>query len=232
VQGRHARRRGRRRPLRWAAPLTPVLALALTATGVTFARLSATESGGTNSFTTLRVSLTDTGITSCPITGVYPNAASSSCGFTASYTGSASAYLGLDVLVEAPTTNGTAALFKPSDSANDLQITISSASPSVLSYAVPGPASSVTCPGGLPGGAACYQSSDDLVSTSPFTSASPTISFSVSVDVPASSPTSYEGGTASIVMTVHAVQSRNNPLPGGCTTAGASCPASGSFSWS
>jgi len=50
------------------------------------------------------------------------------------------------------------------------------------------------------------------------------------VSLPAGSATGYQGGAAQIILTVHAVQSKNNPLS--CTAtpaAGAPCPPSGTF---
>jgi predicted ribosomally synthesized peptide with SipW-like signal peptide len=233
VHGKHAARRGRRWPLIGAAPLASVAALALLVTGTTLARYSGSETSGNNTLTAGTVTLTDTAIASCPITGLLPNAATSTCTFSATYTGNASAYLGLDVLIEAPTVTSTAALFNPADSAHDLIVKISSGSPAaVSSYALPGTGNSVTCPGGLPAGAACYQLTDDLVSTSVVTSSTGAITFTVAASLPTGSSNSYQSGTAAVVMTVHAVQSKNNALPGTCTSAGPSCPASGSFTWS
>jgi hypothetical protein len=69
------------------------------------------------------------------------------------------------------------------------------------------------------------------VSTNPFTSA--TVSFSVSVNLPTSSLTGYQGGAAQIILTTHAVQSSNNTLSCSSTpAAGAPCTPSGSFKWS
>jgi hypothetical protein len=63
--------------------------------------------------------------------------------------------------------------------------------------------------------------------------ASATVGFTVSVKLPTSSTTGYQGGAAQVIATTHAAQSANNTLS--CTVtpaAGSSCAPSGSFKWS
>ncbi len=55
----------------------------------------------------------------------------------------------------------------------------------------------------------------------------------MSVGLPTTSTTGYQGGAAQIILTTHAAQSGNNTLS--CTataTAGSPCTASGTFKWS
>ncbi len=157
-----------------------------------------------------------------------PNATPQSCTFTATYSGTTAAYLAADVLIETQAGTGGTRLYNPADSTGSMQVTITSASPAVT-YAVP--TSATTCPGSAPSGSICYELDNDLISTTALASAS--VTFSIVAAMPATSATGYQGGTAQVIVTTHAVQSGNNTLS--CTTtpaAGSPCAASGSFRWS
>ena len=58
------------------------------------------------------------------------------------------------------------------------------------------------------------------------------VSFSLDYAVPIVSGNTYQGGSATVTLTFHAVQSGNNPLPLTCTTAGAQCLPGSGFVWS
>ncbi len=198
--------------------------------GVSLARLSTatpTQSGSVRDGT---VTLGSTAIANCPVAGLLPNGTSPTpCTFTATYSGSVPAYVAVDVIIEAQAGAGGTKLYNPTDSSNDLQVSIGSTTPSVT-YTVP--TSATTCPTGAPAGSSCYELDNELVSTATF-SASGSIGFSVSVKLPTTSPTGYEGGTAQISLITHAVQAAHNTLS--CTstpTAGQACTPSGSFRWS
>jgi hypothetical protein len=149
--------------------------------------------------------------------------------FTATYSGSASAYLAIDILIETQAGTGGAKLYNPSDSSHDLQVTLTSTTPTVT---YTDPTTSTTCPGGAPSGSTCYELDDELVATTAF-SATSTIGFSVSVKLPTSSATGYQNGAAQIILTTHGVQSKNNTLScSGAPAAGSPCAPSGSFKWS
>jgi hypothetical protein len=212
-----------------AGLLALVVALSLTATAVTLALFSAASASEADSFAAGAVTLVNSAITTCPVSGLLPGASPQTCTFTATYSGSASAYLAADVLIETQAGSGGSKLYDPSDSANDLAITITSSSPSVTYTA---PTSPTTCPGSAPGGSTCYELDNELVATTAFSSAA--VTFSVAAAVPATSTTGYQGGAAQIILTTHAVQSGGgNALS--CTTtpaAGSPCAASGSFNWS
>ena len=199
------------------------------AAGVGTAEAYFTAAGtGTRSASTGSVTLANSAIANCPVTGMLPNATPQSCTFTATYSGPAAAYLAVNVLVETQAGTGGARLYNPADPSGSLQITVTSTSPAVT-YAVP--ASSTTCPGGAPSGSLCYELDNELVATTPFSSAA--IALSVAAQVPATSATGYQDGAAQVILTTHAVQSGNNALF--CTTtptAGSPCVASGSFRWS
>ena len=138
-------------------------------------------------------------------------------------------YLGLDIQIETQAGSGGTKLYNPSDPTNDVQISVTSASPAVT-YTVP--TTGTTCPVGAPMGSTCYAAFDELVGT--VTSSSPAVNFSISVTIPTSSPNGYQAGTAQIILTTHAVQSANNGTTGVCT-AGSECdttsPGAGSANW-
>jgi hypothetical protein len=203
-----------------------VMALSLFAGGVAFASLSALLSSSGNSFTAGAVTLSNSSVTGCPVSNLLPNATAVTCTFTTTYAGPLSAYLAVNVLVETQAGTGGTKLFNPTDSTHDLQLTITSTNPSVT-YKVP--SASETCPSGAPSGSTCYELDNELISTSALTSA--TVAFSVSVKLPTTSTAGYQGGAAQILLTTHAVQSRNNTVSCGTTTAGQPCTPSGTFSW-
>ena len=208
--------------------LACALALFWVVIGSGLGLLHASETGGNNSLKAGTVTLSNSAIASCPVTSVLPNNTSGACTFTATYSGSASAYLAVDVLVETQAGSGGTKLYNPGDASNDLQVTITSSSPSVT-YTVP--TASTTCPGGAPSGSSCYELDNELMSTSAVTSAA--VTFSVAVKVPTSSATGYQGGTAQIILTTHAAQSKNNTLSCTATPApGSPCTPNGSFKWS
>lgn len=226
-----ARRGATRFTWRRLLAATSVLACALTvystATGTTFGRFSASRTSGSNSFSAGTVTLANSAIQSCPVSGLLPNTLAS-CTFTATYSGSVPAYLAVDVLIQTQAGSGGTTLYNPADPTHDLQVTIMSSSPSVA-YTVP--ATATTCPGGAPTGSSCYELDNELIATTAQTSAA--VTFSISVNVPNGSTTGYQGGAAQIILTTHAVQSKNNTLSCSATpTAGSPCTPTGSFSWS
>jgi hypothetical protein len=229
----HRRRQGVRTfrrafPLVSVSLLTAAVALSLSVTGVTFGRYSSSETSGSNSLTAGIVTLTNSAIANCPVSNLLPNGTPSTCTFTATYAQPVSAYLAVNVLIETQAGSGGTRLYNPSDAGNDLQVTMTSSNPSVT-FTVP--TSSTTCPVGAPSGSACYELDNELVSTNTFTSAA--VSFAVSVKLPTTSVTGYQGGAAQIILTTHAVQSRNNTLSCSSTpAAGAPCTPSASFKWS
>ncbi len=220
--------------IRLAVPVLAVPAIAVSLTMIcsgltsTFCTSSATEASGHDSLTSTSVTLTNSAIANCPVTGLLPNGNQAKCTFTTSYAGPSAAYLAVNVLVEAQAGSGGTALYNPSDGNNDLNLIITSTSPTVT-YTLP--TTATTCPGGAPSGSTCYELDNELISTTAATSA--TVSFTVSVGLPTSSTSGYQGGAAQIILTTHAAQAGNNTLS--CTataTAGSPCTASGSFKWS
>ncbi len=136
--------------------LVLIVAGCLVATTFAVARSVSSRASGTNSFTAATVTLTNSAIASCPVTGLLPNNTASACTFTATYPGPASAYLAVNIVVEAQAGSGGTRLYNPvADPSNDLTITITSTGPTVT-YTVPSVAT--TCPGGAPSGSVCYGS--------------------------------------------------------------------------
>jgi hypothetical protein len=211
-----------------ASFLACALALSSLVTGSTSGRFLASRTSGNNSFAAGTLTLTDSAIANCPVSGLLPGAAPGACTFTVTYSGSVAGYLAVDVLIETQAGSGGTKLYNPADSGNDLLVTIASSSPSVTYTA---PTTATTCPGGAPSGSSCYELDDELVSTSALTSAA--VTFSVSVSLPSGSATGYQGGAAQIILTAHAVQSKNNTLSCSATpAAGSPCTPSGTFKWS
>jgi predicted ribosomally synthesized peptide with SipW-like signal peptide len=218
----------RRRLLGASGFAAGALALACLVTGSTFGLFSASATGGHNSFTAGTVTLANGAVANCPVSNLLPGSAPGACSFTATYSGPAAAYLAANVLIETQAGAGGTRLYNPADPANDLQVTVTSSSPSVT-YAVP--ASATTCPAGAPAGSSCYELDNELVSTSAVTGAA--VTFSVSVSLPTNSATGYQGGTAQVILTTHAVQSKNNTLScSAAPAAGSPCTPSGTFAWS
>src|SRR5579859_5198080 len=106
VAGRTPRRPATSRGARWysknrllvvASAVTGALALTVAVAGVTLGRFTTTRTSGTNTFATGTVTLANSAIANCPVTGLLPNNTTSSCTFTTSYSGSAPVYLAVDV---------------------------------------------------------------------------------------------------------------------------------------
>jgi hypothetical protein len=223
--GNHKRERGVRRLLLAAGYALSLAAVAALASGATYGFFSATSPGEENAFSTGTVTLSSGTSGSCAVSNLLPTSPPSTCTLQATYTGSAPAYLAVDVLVQTQPGAGGTALYDPSGSGG-LQVTISSTNPTVAAYSLP--VTPAACPPSAPASSTCFALQNALVATTPFTSASPQVSFSTTVGLPASSPTVYQGGSAQIVLHVHAAQAGHNGNVAACT-AGQPCAA---VSWS
>ncbi|HEV3382935.1 MAG TPA: hypothetical protein VG142_18370 [Trebonia sp.] len=204
------------------------VAVSLVVPSSTFGLLSATRASGGNRLTAGAVTLTDSAIANCPVASLLPNATAVTCTFTATYAGSVPAYVAVNVLIETQAGGGGTRLYNPGDAAHDLQVTITSSTPTVT-YTVP--TTATTCPGSAPSGSLCYELDNELVSTASVSSAA--VGFTVSLSLPSGSSAGYQGGAAQVILTTHAVQSASNVLS--CTAtpaAGSPCTSSGSFTWS
>jgi hypothetical protein len=245
----------RRRRFTLPLALVAVVALASTSVGVTLALYSNRPTGETNTFVAGTVGLTNVVTGAClASTNNMAPADTASCTMLTTYAGNLSGYMSLDVFI-ATVMNNTAGggagvatnLYNPGASL-DADITVSSTSPTV-NYVVAGgsPTSfgtAITCPGAgtsLDGNSytgynLCYQLSNLLVSATAFTVASGQVTFTTGISLPLSQPNTYQGSSAVVVLSAHAVQSRNNSINcavgGASPTAGAVCTPAGSFAWS
>jgi hypothetical protein len=197
-----------------------VAVLAALGTGVTLGALSGASPDQVTSLAAGTVTLDSDTSGTCTVASMMPGSMPSPCSLTGTYSGSTPAYLAVDVTIETQSGNGGTTLYNPSDSGHDLQVAISSTSPSV-SYTVP--VTATTCPGSAPSGSTCYGLDNEIASLTPFTSASGPVTIHTTVSLPANSTPRYRGGAAQVILSVHAAQSGNNSATG--CTAGETCDA-------
>jgi len=219
-----ARPRSRRVPTKTLLGVA-VLALCASTAGVLAARstlgmFSGSGKGPDNALAAGTVTLTADVTGACTVTSVLPGATPSPCSLTVTYGGSLPAYLGLDVLIETQAGNGGTDLYDPGDPSNSgLQVAISSSGSSTVTHTVPTVAT--TCPASAPSSSTCYELDDEIVDTDAFNTGDQD-TFTTAVRLPADAATGYRGGAAQVILAAHAVQSSDNPVPGGCA-AGQPC---------
>lgn len=233
------------RRLQVALVLAALVAVASTSVGVTLALYSNKPTGETNTFVAGTVSLTNvaTGACAASTSNMAPGD-SASCTLGTTYAGTLSGYMGLDVFIATKSNSAGGAsptnLYNPSDSTNEAQITVNSTTPTVSYVSATASFTVISCPSVGPDGNSytaynlCYQNTNYLVSATAFSSG--TVTFTTAISLPSTQPNSYQGGSAVVVLTVHAVQSKNNSIncaTGGTSpTAGTQCVPAGSFAWS
>jgi spore coat-associated protein N len=222
-------------------------AVATMVAGFTFGLFSATESSSSNTFTAGTVTVTTTTPTSvtCTITNMVPgdasthfspaysNSGDTPCTYNVEYTGSASAWLGVDMTVS----NGSTSLFT-SAAATGIQFQLKDGSPTtyVSSSATNSTNTGDTtyaAEGGTATALPATGISDLLVGTTAATNGS-VVDFSLDYGLPLDSSNAYQGGSVTVTLTFHAVQSKNNSLPADCA-AGQQCNTDGdssTFVWS
>jgi hypothetical protein len=231
--------------------LTALVAVATASVGVTLALYSNRPSGETNTFASGTVSLTNvvTGACLASTNNMAPGD-TGTCTLATTYGGTLSGYMALDVFIatqKSTTAGGAGAtdLYNPSDATYGEEITVSGATPSV-NYVVAGGTTNfgtaITCPSSgtsLDGNSyttydKCYLLSNILVSATAFASGS--VTFTTGITLQNGEPNTYQGSSAVVVLSAHAVQSKNNVID--CVagafspTAGAVCTPAGSFAWS
>ena len=212
-------------------------AIATLASGTTFGLYSASETSSGNSFTSGTVTVgtgTPTSVT-CTITNMVPgdssagaaigSKADTTCTYNVKYTGSAPAWLAVDVAVS----NGSTSLYD--STANGLQLYLKDASSTYLTSTAPTAGTTYKNQAGTATSLPAAGITDLLVSTTAATTGT-AVSFSLDYALPIASGNTYQGGSATVTLTFHAVQSGNNPLPATCTTAGAQCLPGSGFVWS
>jgi spore coat-associated protein N len=212
-----------------AATATTVGAVATLVAGFTFGLFSATESSGANTFTAGTVTVgtgTPTSVT-CTISNMVPGDSSSGastgsqsdspCTYNVTYTGSAPAWLGVDVSVS----NGSTLY---DTTATGLQLYLKDGSSTYVN------GTSYTQQGGGSASLPVGNTSNLLVSASPAATGT-AVNFSLNYALPAAAGNTYQGGSTTVTFTFHAVQSGNNALPSNCA-AGQQCNAGSGFAWS
>ena len=223
---RHRRRSTSKRAALAAGSAATIAAAAVLALSATFGLFSATSPAQANNFAAGTVTLTSDTSGACNVSNMLPGASPSPCTLKATYSGNTSAYLGLDVLIEAQAGSGGTPLYDPTGPTGGLQITVTDNQGAPVTYTVP--TTTTTCPGSAPSGSTCYELDDEIVNTTAF-SGTPSVTFSTAVTLPSSSASGYQGGSAQIIVTAHAVQSGNNSFASGCT-AGQTCGTTGNWS--
>ena len=180
--------------------------------GTTSALYSATETSATNVFDsgTVTVGLGSTS-TTCAITNMVPGDSSTSygsgsqalsqCNYKVKYTGSASAWLAVDVAVGA----GSTPLYTANSDGLQLLVKSTGGVTMMNNTTYKNPAGTDTTL------AAGSTASNLLVSTSPAVT-DDTFQFNVDYLLPLLSPNATQGGSASVTLTFHAVQSGNQPI--------------------
>jgi hypothetical protein len=219
------------------AAAATVGAAATLAGGITFGLFSASGSSGANTFTggTVSVGTGTPASVTCSITNMVPGDSSSGapiggkaatpCTFNMKYTGSATAWLAVDVAVS----NGTVPLYD--GTATGLQLYLKDGAPATyLTSTAPTAGTTFAAQGGASASLPTGTTSNLLVSTTP-AAANTAVSFALNYAVPIATGNAYQGGSATVTLTFHAVQAGNNPLPGACV-AGQQCNATTTFLWS
>jgi len=205
--------------------------------GITFGLFSASGTSGANTFTSGTVSVgagTATSVT-CSITNVVPGDSSTGasfgsktdtpCTYNVKYTGSASAWLAVDVAVG----NGSVPLYD--GTATGLQLYLRDATPTTyLTSTAPAAGTTYVTEAGTSTSLPVGTTPNLLVSTVPALTDT-AVSYTLNYAVPIATGNTYQGGSSTVTLTFHAVQAANNPLPGDCA-AGKQCNATPTFVWS
>ena len=189
--------------------------------GATMALFSATQTSGSNTFAagTVSVGLGSTS-TTCTVTNMMPGDSSANygsgsasltpCDYRVKYTGSAAAWLAVDVAVTA----GSPALYTATSSGLQLKIGVNGGASMVSGTTFKTQAgTNTTLTAGSP-------VTNLLVSSVPATT-DDLVTFDIDYLLPLIAPNALQGGTTTVTLTFHAVQSSNQPI-GGCV-AGRQC---------
>jgi hypothetical protein len=205
--------------------------------GFTFGLFSGSASSGNNTFTagTVTVGPGNSGSVTCNISNMVPGDSSTgapigsktgtACTYNVKYTGSATGWLGVDVTVA----NGSTALYNGSNTG--LQLYMKDGTPTTyLTSTAPTAGTTYVQEGGASTSLPTGTTSNLLVSKTPATTGTDVV-FTLDYAVPIATSNSFQGGSATVTLTFHAVQSGNNPLPSDCA-AGQQCNASSTFAWS
>ncbi len=219
----------KRRSAVWLA-LAGVASVASLTIGATLALFSATETSSSNSFSAGTVSVgLGAASTTCNIVEMMPGDSSTQysagpivnavqvngsqnklrCTYNVKYTGSADAYLAVDFALA----NGSTALYTGSE--NGLQIVLKDATRTYVSN------TSFTSLAGTSTTVAAGTPVTNLLINDVPASTDTLVSFTVDYSLPIGAPNLLQGGSASVVLTFHAVQAVNQSL--GTCVAGRQC---------
>lgn len=216
-------------------------AVAVTVGGLVVGFASATVSGtgpGTGPAPTgsVAMSINASATHACSYVSLLPGelTGSAACALSVTYTGSISAYLSLTVQVQSKAGAGGDLLYDGTDTSG-LTLSISDSHNNFVA-----PTGSGTTGGSCPLGFTCWTAANDLAAWYSNGASSLTFSngdgltFAVTPLFPGTVGDAYQGGAATVTLTVLAVQALANPLPVACavSTIGQPCPASGTFTWS
>jgi hypothetical protein len=147
------------------------------------------------------------------------------CTYNMKYTGTATAYLAVDVTVG----NGTTSLYD--GTANGLQLYLKDGTPTTyLTSTAPTAGTTFTAQGGTATSLPIGTTANLLVSPTP-AATNATVSFTLNYAVPIATGNTYQGGSSTVTLTFHAVQAANNPVTAACL-AGQQCNATSTFLWS
>lgn len=203
------------------AGIAALAAAVLVTIGVTMALFSATETGGTNQFTTGTVTVAERPASVvCNVTGMMPGDSSASfgsgsatlatCDYRVRYTGTAPAYLAVDVLVG----SGSPPLFTGLATGAQFKLAVSGGA------AIVNGTSYKTQAGTDAGITAGTTVSNILLSATPAVT-DDEVTFTLDYALPVTAPNSLQGGSTSVTLTFHAVQAANQTL--GTCAAGRQC---------
>lgn len=202
------------------AGLAAIAAAGTVAVGGAWALFSASESSAANSFVagTVTVGAGGTASTTCNVTGMMPGDSSAgfgslneqltACAYRVKYTGSASAYLAVDIAIAAPSAAlpSTPALYDAT--ATGLQVQVADGATNFMNgttYKVIN-GTNTTVSAGTP-------VTNLLVSTTP-AATNDEFTFDVRYALPTLAPNALQGGSATVTLTFHAVQSANQSATG------------------
>jgi hypothetical protein len=241
---------GKKRLLIAASGLTAVATAATMVAGVTFGLFSATETSGNNAFTagTVTVGLDGSTSVTCTITNTVPGDSSTgfgslsadkqACEYDVKYTGSAPAFIAVDVAVTAATPGSPVAPYGGSaplpavglydGSATGLQMLVKDGTSTFINgtnYSdQAGAATGLSVNGSGLGSVANLLASTAAVNTNAVKH------FSLAWGMPTLATNAYQAASSTITLTFHAVQSGNQTLPGTCA-APKQCNAQGNLAW-
>jgi predicted ribosomally synthesized peptide with SipW-like signal peptide len=204
---------GRKRLLLAAGTLASVGAVIALATGVTFGLFSATESSGSNTFAagTVSVAPGQTASVTCNTSNIVPGDSSPtdqpSCAYKVRYTGSVPANLAVDVSVTSVAGSGGTPLYDATAAGLQLNIADNNSTTYVSGTSYKdSTGASQTLTAGTP--------VTNLLVAKGVSADVADRTFTVNYSLPLSSGNGYQGGTAAITLTFHAVQSAHNASTG------------------